>query len=293
MRLVENKVEMLVQEPGIDTGMYEHIERCGRVCYQSEKKITEDSAEIFVAHLNMSKHLSVLEHGTLYLKVPAEDAIRYHNNQYSRIAYAYDGDVYVTTNYRVLVENGWMLHLKYMCDPAEIHPKRYTFKFTCSRAIANELVRHRHFSYSQESTRYCNYSKDKFDNELTFIRPYWAKLNKGPYKINVDIENDMWNIEGDGYLEGNANTPEEELLLHYMDCERKYMEMLAMGLKPQEARDILPLGLKTEIVVTGFESDWKELLEKRLHEKTGKVHPDMKDLMEKLQKTLKENKITL
>ena len=328
MKLVENKVEYLPQGEGF-AEMEKHIERCGKVCYKSENSITENSADKFIEGLKKNKHLSVLEHGTVYLTIPVgnlsafahattimrEIITFFKENPYSKIKEADDytkinvdgkevnvgiKNYYITTNYRVIHEI--MENRKFQWDeimiwrrdtPSEHHEKRYTFKFITSIGVGRELLRHRLISPSQESTRYCNYSKDKFNNELTFIRPQWAKLNSGPYNLTVNVEEDTWNIEGDGYLNGCADTPEEELLMHYMGCEQKYFDLLNKGLKPQNAREVLPLGLKTEIVMTGFEFDWKDLLDKRLYEKTGKVHPDMKDLMEKLDKVMRDNHIIL
>jgi len=79
--------------------------------------------------------------------------------------------VYITTNARVIFENGWEDDLQYMCEPTEFHEKRITVKFITSIGICREILRHRHMSFLNESTRYCNYSKGKFNSELTFIIP--------------------------------------------------------------------------------------------------------------------------
>jgi thymidylate synthase (FAD) len=79
----------------------------------------------------------------------------------------------ITTNYRVLVENGWLDDLQFLCNPAGYHHKRMSVRFICDRGVSHEFVRHRVFSFAQESTRYCNYTKDKFSNEITFIEPLW------------------------------------------------------------------------------------------------------------------------
>lgn len=321
MKLVESKVEYLPQEEGLN-GMNKHIEKCGRTCYKSENKITEDSATKFLEGIIHNNHVSVLEHGTVYFTITIGNVLDnnsaymhdivgfYERNPYSKVNNVktfpkvnIDGkdtpvsvrSYYITTNFRVIDE---LLKNKiYTWDeamiwrvnaPTKYHERRYTFKFICSRGIANELVRHRHFSFAQESSRYCNYSKDKFNNEITFVRPYWAKLNPGPYVITPDMKKDTCNIEGDGYYKELTDTKEEELLLNYMNSERTYLDLLDKGAQPQDAREVLPLGLKTELCMTGFASDWREFLDKRLFEKTGKVHPDMKVLMEKLQKVAED-----
>lgn len=189
MRLIKPSFEILEQEPGIQ-GIYKQIERAGRTCYKSEDRITEDSAEKFVNMIKDRQHTAMLEHGTVYLKFNSatnndshsygynwdlsrateEFDSKYTLNPYSKVAYEY-GRIYVTTNYRVLYENNWLDDLKYLCEPTEYHEKRITVKFICDRGVSHEFVRHRVFSFAQESTRYCNYSKDKFGNSISYIIP--------------------------------------------------------------------------------------------------------------------------
>ena len=149
-------------------GILEHIERAGRVCYKSEDMIKYDecdnslTAKPFVDKLIESDHLSVLEHGTIYLMIPADRAYdasgniwvidNYGNSCYSAMNYNKQ-NYYITTNYRVLVENDWLDDLRYLCAPTEYHEKRVTVKFICDRGVSHEFVRHRVFSFAQESTR--------------------------------------------------------------------------------------------------------------------------------------------
>ena len=190
---------------------------------------------------------------------------KYGSNKYSITNYDNLGYVYVTTNLRVLVENDWLDDLKYLCDPTEFHEIRYAFKFTCSRAIANELVRHRVFSFAQESQRYCNYSKNKFGNEITFIKPSWEK--GAAFDVHLHLYNSLF------------------------ASQVAYFDLLDNGATPQQARDVLPNATKTEIVMTGFASDWKYLFDLRLFGKTGAPHPDMVDLMEKAKAEAEKNGI--
>ena len=126
-----------------------------------------------------------------------------------------------------------------------------------------EFVRHRVFSFAQESTRYCNYSKDKFGNELTFIIPSWGY-------IKTAIYNGVDKFDGD-YFE------------HFLrDSEFSYFKLLELGWKPQQARQILPNALKTELVMTGFVSDWEHFFDLRARDTTGAPHPDAKALAEPL-----------
>ena len=161
--------------------LYDHIERCGRICYASEPVGGEKAVE-FCNRLIKSGHLSVLEHGTVYLSMESEieESLKYDENPYSEY---YDNDEFelgracISTNLRVLIENNWLKDLTYLCEPTPYHDKRITVKWNVNRAIANEIVRHRKFSYSQQSTRYCNFSKNRFGNELTFIIPSWIDEN--------------------------------------------------------------------------------------------------------------------
>lgn len=273
MKLIESKAEYIPQEEGLE-GIYKQIELCGRTCYKSEDKITEDSAKGFVDRMIKSSHTAMLEHGTVYLsavKGSEESHLlrRHHGNPYSKVDYAGD-NINVSSNFRVLVENNWLEDLQYLCFPTETHEKRYTMRFTCSRAIANELVRHRTMSFLQESTRYINYSKEKHGGEITFIEPTW---------VNDDREFN-WSEAYDNAYE-----------VFYSSCEEAegyYMTLIEEGFTPQQARDVLPNATKTELIMTGFASDWRHVMDLRLFEKTGKVVPDMLDLMQKAQKAMQE-----
>ena len=145
MKLIESKVELIEQQPGLE-GVYKQIELAGRTCYKSEDKITEDSAKGFVDRMIKSKHGAMLEHGTVYLKIPAlsyfPDLEEFNTNSYTKIFY-FEEDWYVTTNLRVLVENDWLDYLRYVCEPTEHHEKRITARFITDRGTSHELVRHR------------------------------------------------------------------------------------------------------------------------------------------------------
>lgn len=186
MRLIESSYEIIPQDVGLE-GIYKQIEKAGRLCYKSEDKICEGSAEKMVNFLSNRGHGSPLEHGTVYLMISdglagamandeGTDIIEfYENNPYSKVNYRYIGcgvyQNYITTNYRVLVENNKLEDLRYLCEPTDYHEKRYSVKITCSRSIANEFVRHRVMSFCQESQRYCNYNLGKFGGEITYIIP--------------------------------------------------------------------------------------------------------------------------
>ena len=150
------------QSPGLK-GIYKAIEVAGRTCYKSLDKITEDSAEGFVNRMIASKHYAMLEHGTVYLKIrkgtyayshyvvvcEPDDDFMSSSRELSYRPYTkvniQDDYIYVTTNYRVLVENGWLDDLKYLCEPTEHHEKRVTVRFTTSNGIMREFTRHEEF----------------------------------------------------------------------------------------------------------------------------------------------------
>ena len=268
MKLIKPSVEYILQPEGLD-GIYKHIERCARTCYKSEDRITEDSAKKMVDALIKNKHTAMLEHGTVYLgklwsgsvchfcnQTMADEFIdKYAMNPYSKIV-VHNNDICVSTNYRVLVENEWLDDLQFLCNPTEYHIKRYTMKFICDRSVSHELARHRVFSFAQESQRYCNYSKDKFSHEITFINPSWNMLLSGVYNGIDEFDGDYFN--------------------HALrDAEKYYFKLLDLGWTPQQARNVLPNATKTEIIMTGFEDDWKHFFDLRLRGTTGKPHPDM------------------
>ena len=291
MKLIESKAEYIPQEEGLE-GIYKQIELAGRTAYHSQDKITPDSAKDFVDRMIKSKHGAALEHGTVYLFIPEKEYDKQLSlysyevkacERYGRIHFEEDG-VYVTTNYRVIVEHNLYPLLDFICSPTEFHEKRYTMRFTCSRAIAQELTRHRTFSFLMESQRYINYSKERHGGEITFIIPSWlpeigeSRVNTMLEEINVreDIEDDK------------KSWVASCLLSTCMDAERMYFEALENGATPQQARDILPNATKTELIMTGFSSDWRFLMDLRLFGKTGAPHPDMIDLMQKAQKAMQE-----
>lgn len=277
MKLVKPSFEILEQKPkeivipdDMEIGprmvkeellnsIYRQIEIAGRTCYKSEDKITDTSAKEFVERMIKSGHGAMLEHGTVYLTIENYsdiDEIKYKNNPYSMAVCYYPNKLIVTTNLRVITENGWQEDLVWVCEPTKYHAKKYTVKFICDRGVSHEFVRHRVFSFAQESTRYCNYSKDKFGNELTFIQPCWSLAPMSPEDYN-----------GSRFLE----------FLH--ESEDLYLSLIKEGWKPQEARAILPNALKTELVMTGFTSDWKHFFELR---DASSAHPQARELAQPL-----------
>lgn len=294
MKLIKPYTEIWEQAPGME-GMLKHIERCARVCYKSEDKIGEGTAEKMFEMLKDRGHTAMLEHGTVYLTIPREDKLTWQEYTGS-IWCAVDFDherVYVTTNYRYMYENGLLNDLTFQTEPFIGHKRRITVHFVCDRGISHELVRHRVFSFAQESTRYCNYSKDKFGNELTFIVPCWADTNKFP-KNTIITHDEFVNLIGEYYyhLSGKEAsyfkpweiTPENNFIVSLQVAEQIYLELLNEGWTPQQARSVLPNSLKTEVCMTGFESDWDHFFELRCAQA---AHPQMRELAIPLQETFK------
>ena len=300
MKLIKPSYEIWQQPCGLE-GAYKQIERAGRICYKSEDKITENSAKSFVDRMIKSGHGAMLEHGTVYLAMPMETILpieangwgKYTKNPYSKGFKVCEVDgqkrVAVTTNLRVLLENDWLDDLKYICEPTEYHERRVTVHFVCDRGVSHEFVRHRVFSFAQESTRYCNYSKDKFGKELTFIMPCWVDVPEGKYTNISKQSSEDGEYKQIMLHENNINayplttTPEGRFLWHCLWSEHDYFDLLEQGWKPQEARAVLPNSLKTELVMTGFVSDWKHFFSLRSKiAKTGKPHPQAQELADPL-----------
>ena len=282
MKLVKPSFEIIEQPSGLE-GIYKQIEISGRTCYKSEDKITEDSAKEFVDRMIKSGHGAMLEHGTVYLAMPVETMIpieangwgKYTKNPYSKGFKVCNVNgqkrVAITTNFRVLVENGWLDDLQYICEPTEYHEKRITVKFITDQGILREFTRHRVFSFAVESTRYCNYSKNRFSNEVTFIQPNWiSDEDIKDYHINYNYFIDQDN---------NHITSVNRFMSALKNAEYFYMELIKLGWKPQQARNILPLATKCDMVMTGFVSDWLHFFELR---DAASAHPQAQELAHSL-----------
>jgi len=281
MRLIKPSFEIWEQESGLE-GVYKQIERAGRVCYKSEDKIAEGTAKAFVDRMIASGHGAMLEHGTVYLEIPDYGVSRLKFEKYMRNPYStsISSDVdssYITTNLRVLVENGWLNDLEYQCEPTEYHEKRITVKFVCDRGVSHEFVRHRVFSFAQESTRYCNYSKGKFGYQLTCIIPSWLGLEEGSYSLeDVEEKYDKCLI-----IDRCKNAEEASFVRALCHAEREYFDLLELNWKAQQARDVLPNSLKTELVMTGTIKQWEGFFKLR---DAGSAHPQAYELAHPLHK---------
>lgn len=294
MKLIESSVQIIEEKDP-----YKMIELAGRTCYKSEDKITENSAKEFVDRMIKLGHGAMLEHGTIYLKIDkTEDghlppARLYwsdgNHKKYTRVR-KHGNSIYVTTNLRVIVENNRLDDLQYQVEPTEHHEKRITAKFICDRGVSHEFVRHRVFSFAQESTRYCGYSKDKFGNDITYIIPSWLDLPEGKYS---DWDNDWCDVSELKLLYpevDNLSDPANCFLRSIKNAEYYYFMLINRGWKPQQARQVLPNATKTELVMTGFESDWEHFFELRC---SGAAHPDAKKLADELKSLMNVKNIEL
>lgn len=283
MQIIQPKYEILNQlySSELLVDMYKHIERCGRTCYKSEDKITDTSYEKFIKMLTDSEHGAMLEHGTVYLwmeygkdRDQSDRIQKYLTNPYSKWN-CIDENYFITTNYRVMVENDWLDDLKYMCAPTEHHEKRYTVKFTYHLAVARDINRHRVQSIGEESTRYCNYSKDKFGNELNIIKPTWISEGEYAYK-SYDLLNYCYDIVQNKYKDEFNDI--DYWLFSNLANEFSYMNLIRLGWTPQKASLVLPLDTKTESVHTAFASDWCHFFNLRALGTTGAPRPSAKEV---------------
>lgn len=269
MKLINPSVELITQAPGLE-GIYKQVERVGRVCYKSEDKITEDSAKPFVERMIKSQHLAMLEHGTVYLAATydSEDLIFWKvvNSPYSKVVCNDRANMfYVTTNLRVIAElNAWGVIDKYLCEPTELHIKRICLKSITSIGVSREFNRHRTASVAEQSTRYCNYSKEKFGGEVTFVKPVWSELPVGQYGIKQGYPEEYY----------KCGFSDRRFINYLLDAEYFYLDYIKDGWQPQQARETLPLATATEVVYTAFEDDWEHFFDLRYRGTTGLPHPN-------------------
>lgn len=252
--------------------MKKHVEWIGRICYKSEDNITEDSRHAFYERLIKSKHFAVIEHATIYLAIPRrgtitdKDMFEYivdekcmRSNQVKPFILTQDKNFYyISTNLAYIVYLGildnsgiFMEEIQNYVVPFNpgYHEIRPTVNFVTSLQVTTDLVRHRKMSYAMESTRYCNYTKGKFGEELTFVTLPWLDLKPGKY-----TKNDMMHYSGSNAL----------YLKSCFEDEDNYLSAVnGFGWQAQQASSFLPKTTKTEIVITGFLSDWAHIFDQR------------------------------
>ena len=269
MKLIKQSFEFINQTDFSLVGIKKHIERCARVSYKSEDKITDTSYEKFVNMLESRGHDRPLEFGTVYLSRTSqkEDNMewldKYAYNPWSKFSFGngstrINGElrntIYVTTNYRVIKEHHWEDDLQYLCEPTEHHHARYTVHMILDRGVMDEFRTHVGLSHLAESTRYCNYSKDKFNNEIAFIIPDWVdSIKEGTYTKDYEFP-PMW---------GHDNWMDSEWFYAMCEAEKTYLTMTREYLTPQQAREVLPLSVKSELISCGFKEAWENFFYRR------------------------------
>jgi thymidylate synthase (FAD) len=285
MKLIKQSFQFVNQKGFTLRDIYKHIEYCARISYKSQDKITDTSYEKFVNMLESRGHDRPLEFGTVYLSRTSqkEDNMewldKYAYNPWSKFSFGngstrINGElrntVYVTTNYRVIKEHHWEDDLQYLCEPTEYHHKRYTVHMILDRGVMDEFRTHVGLSHLAESTRYVNYSKKKFGSELTFIKPCWLDDEKlklyGPYHTVI-----------------RDKSPESIFIANLNNVERDYLDLIKLGWTPQQARSVLPLSIKSELISCGFKDAWENFMRRR-SPKYGDpgAHPMAAEIADKL-----------
>jgi thymidylate synthase (FAD) len=313
MRIVPAEATLLPLIPSTaELDLLQRIELCGRVCYKSEDKITEDSCRKFVQGIIKRGHEAVLEHASIIVKMSFAD-YRYLqgaiNSLEERGEFIFTSYLRFTTGptdrsivsgnvrawrdvakaisvakwllpscFRVIFENYPSLFPEYTSsiynEGSDLFPVRIlhptdmvtdaerlahvdrTIRFVCDRGVSHEIVRHRPSSYCQESTRYCNYALGKFGEETTVIDPAALGLSINAYS----------------HWEWGC-----------LCAEKAYFQMLAMGASPQAARSVLPNSLKTEVMMTATNSEWRHFSGLRC---APAAHPQMQEVAKKALKNL-------
>ena len=283
--------EIIDQEPGLE-GMYKAAELPGRICYCSQDKMAPGTAEKFCKGLMKSNHGAPLEHGTVYLKVLKHsdwnDLDKYRFNKYSKYTES-TNYAYVTTNLRVLFENGWMDDLKYWCEPTEYHEKRVEVRFTVDRFTGEEFLRHRAASFNRESTRYVLFTKEKFGGgSIKYIIPVWMLDETNMKEINDHKDLTITDfckqvIERE---EGHDNMTDVLVWMFALKaCEWSYCTLTNdFGWQAQQARTVLPCAISSPLIKTAFVSDWVHFFNLRALGTTGKPHPQAFELADPLMK---------
>ena len=283
--------EIIDQEPGLE-GMYKAAELPGRICYCSQDKMAPGTAEKFCKGLMKSNHGAPLEHGTVYLKVLKHSDCnaldKYRFNKYSKYA-EYGNYAYVTTNLRVLFENGWMDDLKYWCEPTEYHEKRVEVRFTVDRFTGEEFLRHRAASFNRESTRYVLFTKEKFGGgSIKYIIPVWMLDETTMKEIddNKDLSITDFCKEVINEEEGHGDMTDVLVWMFALKaCEWSYCKLTNnFGWQAQQARTVLPCAISSPLIKTAFVSDWVHFFNLRALGTTGKPHPQAFELADPLMK---------
>ena len=303
MKIVEPQVELWKQEPTLE-GAWHQIAKATRVCYQSKPREGE-SDEAFVNRVILKPatredgsidfdkcHGAMLEHGTVYLTIPSSHICtitHYTYNKYSKVIWARKPVkiyAYVTTNMRVILENNWQDDLRFIYAPTH-HVKRTTFSVITDIGVTRELNRHRVNSIAVQSTRYCTYSADKFGNEVTYTStstsPFLECVSDDKYyfrELCEDITDNSYKSTWDA---------KHYYAFGLLAAEFAYLGLKKNGVTNDMARQVLNLNTRSQAVYTAFDDDWQHFIKLRADNVSGKVHPNMKIIADKI-KELFNNK---
>ena len=316
MKFVQDSFEYTEQEPGV-VGMYEQIEKAARICYKTEDLITDDSYDKIINKVLIPRgHTSPLEFGTVYLydifrKFDKPQWIeKYKKDRYTRINIVEGrtyNEAYITTTYRTILQGDykdpieaiknkfdkdWKKDLKYWSEPKEHHYKRYCYKFVMDRVGSQSVERHRGvwgISYAQESTRFINYNRDKFESQITCVYPSkfykliddWSECvdslthESYSYLKDLDIESQLnfLRVHDRGWVSYEQSLEEDEKTYMYLTGEESW--------KPEDARGVLPLDIKTEFMMSAYKEDWEMFLFRRCDKH---AHPHIQRISKELEK---------
>lgn len=285
MYIVKQSYEILGRPSTLEEA-WAFVAKAARNCYRSEKTRADESEEAFCKRVLLKSydydknHMSPFEFGVVHLHEEWDkDHVsilrsHYEHNPYSRVTIRATNNpsginhIWVTTTLRVILENYYESDLIYICKPTMYHPKWRSYKLVTSVGIMAELTRHRDLSFCVESTRYCNYSSDKFGRELTMIQPCWCCDLSGQHFIDP--------VPEDSHMAWvNPLIRDEKDYMHYTQ-DLKWTA--------QEAAIYLPKDTKTTIIMGGFSDSLYHMFRLRAEEASGPVHPMMKELMAPLYK---------
>ena len=303
MKIINPQVELWKQEPTLE-GAWHQIARATRVCYQSKPREGE-SDEAFVNRIIIKPatredgiidfdkcHGAMLEHGTIYLTIPknyfVSRTIHYIHNKYSKVLFDDlfndNNNTYITTNMRVILENNWKDDLRFICTP-DLHIERTTFSVITDIGCTRELNRHRVNSIAEQSTRYCTYSADKFGNEITytsndFLADCMNDLHFDGFTIDSHFFNEL--CEDIANNETNHWTSSIYYIFGLLASEFAYLGLKENKVHNDMARQVLNLNTKSQAVYTAFDDDWQHFIKLRADNVSGKVHPNMKIIADKI-----------
>lgn len=316
MKFVHDNFEYIPQEPGIE-GMKKIIELAARTCYKTEDLIKDGTANKIINNVLIPRgHTSCLEFGTIYLyremnMFEGQTWInKYLYDRYSRVRVSpientHKKGVWITTTFRTILQGeyknpidaiknnfdkDWTEDLQWWSEPTEQHYKRICYRFVMDRVGSQSVMRHRGrfgISYGQESTRFINYHRDKFDNNITYVYP--SKF----YQLIDEWSESQDSLTGEKYDWLKKSSDEEKL--NFLRChdrgwcayedslkkaEQEYMYLTGEeGWRPEDARGVLPLDVKTEFLMCAYPEDWDMFFFRRCDKH---AHPHIQSIANKL-----------